>query len=107
MNTGCATCTPKGERPASPKPRYGAVIFDRFDRVLLREPMGHFDDYHWTFSKGASLNGEHPVDTALRETLEETGHRPVIVGHIRGGFGVQPRWSNRLLLPDEEMPKAW
>ncbi len=90
----------EGEWPASPKPRYGAVIFDRFDRVLLREPMGHFDDYHWTFSKGASLNGEHPVDTALRETLEDwspSGDRRSHSGWVRR----QPRWSNRLLLPDE------
>jgi 8-oxo-dGTP pyrophosphatase MutT (NUDIX family) len=76
----------EGEWPGSAKPRYGSVIFDNQGRVLLREPSGHFDDYHWTFAKGASNPGEHPVDTALRETREEMGHCPVIIGHLRGAF---------------------
>jgi 8-oxo-dGTP pyrophosphatase MutT (NUDIX family) len=76
----------EGDWPVSKKPRYGAVVFDRQNHVLLREPSGHFNGYYWTFAKGAPENDEHPVDTALRETLEETGHRPVIVGHIRGAF---------------------
>ena len=69
--------------------RYGAVVFNESGEVLLREPANHFGGYVWTFSKGRPDKGEHPVDTALRETLEETGHKPEIIGHIpktfRGG----------------------
>lgn len=69
------------------KARYGLVVFDGFGQVLLRKPAGHFDGYHWTFSKGNPDDGEHPVDTATRETFEETGRRPVIIGHMSEGFG--------------------
>ncbi len=69
--------------------RYGLVVFNDEGQVLLREPANHFGGYVWTFSKGRPNKGEHPVDTALRETLEETGYKPVIIGHIpqtfRGG----------------------
>ena len=75
-----------GDWPLGGKPRYGGVTFDAVGRVLLREPAGHFDGFHWTFPKGGSDKGEHPVDTALRETLEETGHTVAIVSHIRGAF---------------------
>lgn len=67
--------------------RYGMVTFDGEGRVLLRHVANLFDGYHWTFSKGHPDKGEHPADTALRETLEETGHQPAIVGHVPGGFG--------------------
>jgi 8-oxo-dGTP pyrophosphatase MutT (NUDIX family) len=79
----------EGEWPTLPKRRYGGVTFNSLGEVLLREPMNHFDGYHWTFAKGKPDKDEHSVDTALRETLEETGHRPEIIGHIpevfRGG----------------------
>lgn len=66
--------------------RYGVVTFDDQGRVLLREPTNHFDGYAWTFPKGHPDKGEHPLTSAMRETLEETGHQPAIVGHIPGGF---------------------
>ncbi len=62
------------------------VVFKGDGQVLLREPANHFGGYWWTFSKGHSGKGEHPVDTALRETLEETGYKPDIVGHIPKTF---------------------
>jgi 8-oxo-dGTP pyrophosphatase MutT (NUDIX family) len=79
---------PNGEWPPGPKKkrRYGGVTFDREGQVLLREPKNHYDGFHWTFSKGRADPDEDPVDTALRETLEETGYRPSIVGHIPGAF---------------------
>jgi len=79
---------PEGEWPSGPakKRRYGGVTFNQEGQVLLREPKGHFGGFHWTFSKGAPDPNEIPVDTALRETLEETGYRPAIVGHLPGAF---------------------
>jgi 8-oxo-dGTP diphosphatase len=62
------------------------VVFDGSGRVLLREPKNHFGGFTWTFSKGGRDGVEHPVETAQRETLEETGHRPMVVGHIPDAF---------------------
>lgn len=76
----------EGEWPSGHNPRYGAVTFNHEGKVLLREPTNHFDGYHWTFPKGGPDKGEHPVDVALRETMEETGHAPKIVGHVPGAF---------------------
>ncbi|MGO9027191.1 MAG: NUDIX hydrolase [Acidimicrobiales bacterium] len=81
----------EGEWPLADKPRYGGAIFDGKGRILLREPSGHYGGYHWTFPKGRPEVGEHPSATALRETLEETGHRPVITGHLPGVFRAGPR----------------
>ena len=66
--------------------RYGLVVFNEDRQVLLREPANHFGGYWFTFSKGRAEKGEHPLDTALRETLEETGYRPDIIGHIQKTF---------------------
>ncbi len=76
----------EGEWPSSPDLRFGGVIFNGKGEVLLREPKGYFGGYHWTFPKGSPDGGEAPVDTALRETLEETGHRPIVIGHVPGVF---------------------
>ena len=76
----------EGVWKVSKRSRFGAVVFDHDNRVLLREPANHFDGYVWTFSKGAPDPDEHPVETALRETLEETGYKPFIIGHLPEGF---------------------
>jgi len=76
----------EGVWPPGPKSRYGGVVFNMDAEVLLREPVSHFDGYVWTFPKGAGEAGEHPVETALREVLEETGCRPSVVGHLPGVF---------------------
>lgn len=69
------------------KSRYGGVIMSEDGKkVLLREPTGHFDGYAWTFSKGTPDPGDHPVDTAIREVGEETGHNGSIVGFVPGKF---------------------
>ena len=80
----------EGIWPAGPKPRFGGAVFDQQGRILLREPTGHYGGYHWTFPKGRPDPGEHPTRTALRETTEETGHRPRIVGHLPGRFSAGP-----------------
>lgn len=67
--------------------RYGGVMVNPEGRVLLREPLNHFDGVHWTFPKGHPDRTEHPTITAIRETEEETGMTPQIVGHVPGGFG--------------------
>jgi 8-oxo-dGTP pyrophosphatase MutT (NUDIX family) len=72
--------------PDHGKLSYGGVIFDEQGRVLLREPTNHFDGYVWTFPKGKVDAGEHPVDAALREVKEETGHEGGILGLVPGGF---------------------
>jgi len=68
------------------KHRYGIVMFNHRGEVLLREPRNHFAGHTWQFSKGTSEPGEHPLTTAMRETAEETGRVPAIVGHVPGGF---------------------
>jgi 8-oxo-dGTP diphosphatase len=80
----------EGIWPLAPKPRFGGAVFDTGGRILLREPSNHYGGYHWTFPKGRPDNGEHPTQTALRETTEETGHRPRIVGHLPGAFSAGP-----------------
>ena len=51
------------------QPGAGGVVFNREGRVLLVQ----YRDATWTFPKGHLEVGERPVDTALREVLEETG----------------------------------
>lgn len=65
---------------------YGGVLFNSAGHVLLRKPTGHYGGYHWTFAKGRPDGAEHPVDTALREVEQETGHKAKIVGAVPGGF---------------------
>ena len=67
---------------------YGAVLFNDKGQVLLREPSNHYDGYHWTMAKGcADSKDEHPVDVAMREVEEETGHVGETIGAVPGSFG--------------------
>lgn len=77
---------PGWEKPEYQKGRYGGVIFNDQGQVLLREPTNHHDKYWWTFPKGSPDPGDHPVDTALREIGEETGHSVEILGALHKGF---------------------
>lgn len=73
--------------PRNHNSRYGAITFDPEGRVLLREPLNHFDGFAWTFPKGhPDTKDEHPTQVALRENEEETGLHGKIVGHVPGGF---------------------
>jgi SPP1 gp7 family putative phage head morphogenesis protein len=71
-----------GDGPKS----YGGVVVDSRGRVLLREPKGHFDGYAWTFPKGGVEGGDNPLQTALKEVTEETGHKGRTVGYLPGAF---------------------
>ncbi len=67
--------------------QYGVLVIDpAAEKVLLRKPKNNYDGYHWTFSKGGAEYAEHPVDTAKRETFEETGQHTHIVGLIGKPF---------------------
>ena len=70
----------------SSKARYGMVAFNSAGEVLIREPANHFGGYVWTFYKGGRHGNEHTMETALRETVEETGYRPAVIGHLAEGF---------------------
>lgn len=70
----------------APAKKYGGVVFDVTGRVLLHEPKNHFDNYVWTFAKGAPNSGESAEQTALREVREETGVEAEIVGVVPGAF---------------------
>jgi len=92
-------------------PRYGGVVFNSKGEVLLREPRDWYDKYHWTFSKGApDKKDKHPVDTARRETLEETGYEPEIVGHIprvfKGGNTLSANCFYLMLQEDDAIDKT-
>jgi len=68
------------------KHRYGIVLFNSTGQVLLREPANKVADDVWQFAKGRPEKGEHPLETARREVVEETGHRPRVVGFVPGSF---------------------
>ena len=76
----------EGVWESSSHTRYGTVVFNVSGQVLLREPTNHFGGFVWTFAKGGPHGDERPIETALRETLEETGYRPAIVGHLPAAF---------------------
>jgi 8-oxo-dGTP pyrophosphatase MutT (NUDIX family) len=79
--------------PQSRDSRYGTVMFDGKGHVLLREPKGHFDGINWSFAKGHPDREEHPSMVAMRETEEETGFTPNLVGHVPGGFKTTPGYG--------------
>jgi predicted NUDIX family NTP pyrophosphohydrolase len=61
----------------------GLVLFRRRDgrvEVLLGHPGGPYwtskDDGAWSIPKGGILPGEDPLDSAIREFVEETGFEP-------------------------------
>lgn len=56
-------------------------------KVLLREPIGHFGAYVWTFAKGKPGEGEKPDQTALRAVRGETGCSARILCPITLLFG--------------------
>jgi predicted NUDIX family NTP pyrophosphohydrolase len=69
--------------PASRLQSAGLLLFrprDNHIQVLLGHPGGPFwrrrDQGVWTIPKGLIAPGESSLSTALREFVEETGHRP-------------------------------
>lgn len=73
--------------PKTHASRYGTIMFNGKGHVLMREPTNHFDGIHWTpFAKGHQERDQHPSMVAMRETEEEMGYTPKLVGHVPGGF---------------------
>ena len=68
------------------KKAYGGVVINADEKVLLREPSGHYNGQVWTFAKGGPNPGETPEQTALREVLEETGLHARIIAKLPGSF---------------------
>jgi ADP-ribose pyrophosphatase YjhB (NUDIX family)/glycerol-3-phosphate cytidylyltransferase-like family protein len=65
---------------------YGGVVFDKEGKVLIVEPLDHFDNTVWTFPKGKADPGESPEACAMREIREETGVPATVVGKIPGSY---------------------
>ena len=63
---------------------YGIVLLDSKGRVLLRKPKNNYGGYAYTYAKGAPEPGETPLQTALREVLEETGAKAENIEIIGG-----------------------
>lgn len=66
----------------------GTIIFNR-NKVLLIGAKDDDGEIFWSFPKGHQEDGETDVETALRETLEETSlsvkiadQTPIIVSHL-------------------------
>jgi 8-oxo-dGTP pyrophosphatase MutT (NUDIX family) len=92
---------------AEGKLSYGAVVVNDKGEVLLREPKGHYGGYTWTWPKGKQDAGEHPIDTALRELREETGHAGVPLGLVPGGHKGDTGTSFFFLMRSAGENPAW
>lgn len=89
------------ELPSARAVSYGGVVFDGKGNVLLRQPVGQFDGYVWTFAKGKARRGETAVAAAQREVHEETGVPVRIVGKIPGRFRGGTGWAEYFIMePD-------
>jgi len=51
----------------------GIIVVEPDNRVWIYEPKNHFGGYEHTFPKGRLNRGLTPQQSALKETLEETG----------------------------------
>ena len=72
----------------------GSVVFHTADDGSLAFLLLHYPAGHWDFPKGKIEQGEHEIDTVIREVEEETGiedlsildgFRRVIEYHYRRG----------------------
>ena len=58
----------------------GGMLCNDAGQILLRRVTNDFGGYRWTYPRGRPDPGETPEQTALRETLEETGYTAEIIG---------------------------
>ena len=86
---------------------YGGLVLDGQQRVLLREPAGHFGGYVWTFAKGRPNPGETPAQTALREVAEETGVHATVVGHLPYAYAGSTGTTAFCVMHDTGQRSAW
>lgn len=77
--TRCSACGADHWRNA--KPATGAVVLDGTRVLLTRRAHGPWRD-GWCVPGGFCDTGEHPIDAAERETLEETGTRIRVTGSL-------------------------
>jgi 8-oxo-dGTP pyrophosphatase MutT (NUDIX family) len=96
-----------GEQTNWKNQSYGGILFDDQGRVLLRKPTGEFGGYAWTFPKGKMNNSkEHPVQTALMEVEEETGHDGQIIGLVPGQFKGDTGQTNFFLMKSNSWDRS-
>ena len=86
---------------------YGGLVLDGQQRVLLREPAGHFGGYVWTFAKGRPNPGETPAQAALREVAEETGVHATVVGHLPYAYAGSTGTTAFCVMHDTGQRSAW
>jgi 8-oxo-dGTP pyrophosphatase MutT (NUDIX family) len=65
---------------------YGGVVVDESDRILFCKPRNEHDGYAWTFPEGRPEPRERPMQTAIREVLEETGYDCFAGRRLRSGY---------------------
>ena len=90
----------------------GVIAIDKHDRIVLVSPTNQFGGYRFTFPKGTRDGDESLLNTARRETHEETGLHVVpthylgdyerstskarmYVGNIVGGSPANMCWENQ------------
>lgn len=66
------------------------VVFDK-DKDELKVLLVHHNRGHWGLPKGHVEENETEIETALRETLEETGIKARVVGDFRKVITYKPR----------------
>jgi 8-oxo-dGTP pyrophosphatase MutT (NUDIX family) len=82
------------------------MLIDERGLILVRKPSDRSRGHAWTFAQGGPLAGEAPYDTAIRETLEETGYlgRPLLA--LPGQFAGRRRVARFFLArPVEHRPE--
>ncbi|MBA2740767.1 MAG: NUDIX hydrolase [Actinobacteria bacterium] len=75
----CAACGTS--HWSNPKPCANAVIVER-QRVLLTQRAHSPWKGAWCSPGGFCERGEHPIETVVREALEETGFRIRVTGYL-------------------------
>ena len=68
----------------------GMVVLDK-DKDELKVLLVHHNRGHWGLPKGHVEENETEIETALRETLEETGIKARVVGDFRKVITYKPR----------------
>jgi 8-oxo-dGTP pyrophosphatase MutT (NUDIX family) len=77
---------PRAPKANSMVPSANVIVTDADDRILM---IRRSDNGNWAVPGGAMDLGESIVDTAVRETLEETGIRCEVTGLV--GIYTDPR----------------
>ena len=77
---------------------YGGVVINKQDKVLLKEPRGHFGGYAWTFPSGSCHAGETPEEAVVREVEEDTGILGSIEQRIPGIFESETTLNSYFLM---------